>query len=155
MVALATVLGFIRLFRMPQGGSISLEMVPIFIIALRRGGPVGLLAGGIYGLLQLLIDPYIVHPVQVLLEYPLAFALVGLAGFFKEKPWLGITVGSAARYIVHVISGMIFFGSYAPEGTPVLIYSLGYNAIYILPNLIISGLIVGLLAPVVKYGLKR
>jgi len=154
MVALATVLGFLRIYRMPYGGSISLEMVPIFILALRRGGVVGVVAGGVFGLLQLLIDPFFVHPIQVIVDYPLAFAAIGLAGFFQKQPWLGLAVGTAGRYLAHVVSGKVFFGSQAPEGTPALVYSLSYNAMYILPSLVVSGVVVGLLNRVVKSGLK-
>ncbi|MBD0355302.1 MAG: energy-coupled thiamine transporter ThiT, partial [Rubrobacteraceae bacterium] len=82
-IALAFVLGFVVLFKMPFGGSVSLEMIPLILLALRQGWKVGIVAGATYGLLDLAIDPYVVHPVQLLLDYPLAFGVLGLAGLFK------------------------------------------------------------------------
>src|SRR3712207_7401794 len=79
-IALAFVLGLIKVFQMPFGGSISLEMVPLILLALRQGPWVGIVAGAAYGLLDLAIEPFIVHPVQVLFDYPLAFGVLGLAG---------------------------------------------------------------------------
>src|SRR5690554_2544963 len=80
-VALSAVLGLIKLFHMPQGGSVSLEMLPILIVAIRWGGITGMLTGIVYGFVQLIIDAYVVHPAQFLLDYPIAYMLVGLAGF--------------------------------------------------------------------------
>ena len=82
-IALAFVLGLITLFRMPLGGSISLEMVPLILLAVRQGWKVGMLAGAAYGLLNLAVSPIILHPVQVLFDYPLPFAALGLAGLFS------------------------------------------------------------------------
>src|SRR4029450_8981349 len=82
-VALAFVLGFVVLFKMPYGGSVSLEMIPLILLALRQGWKVGVVAGAAYGLLDLAIDPFVVHPLQLVLDYPLAFGVLGLAGFFK------------------------------------------------------------------------
>jgi thiamine transporter len=136
-VALASILGMIRLYRMPQGGSVSLEMLPIFYVALRSGGGVGILTGLALGLVQLLLGAYIVHPVQLLLDYPLAFAFLGVAGFFRRHQVLGIILGGLGRFIMHVLSGVVFFGTYAPEGTNVWLYSMTYNASYMIPELII------------------
>src|SRR6056297_3449912 len=84
-VALSLILNFLPLWKMPQGGSVSLEMLPILIIALRWGFKEGLLAGFVYGLLQLAFNPYIIHPVQLILDYPLPYMLLGVAGIFKEQ----------------------------------------------------------------------
>ena len=82
-VALSFVLGLFVLFKMPFGGSVSLEMIPLILLSLRQGRRVGVVAGATYGLLDLAIDPFVVHPLQLLLDYPLAFGVLGLAGLFK------------------------------------------------------------------------
>ena len=144
-VALSFVLGFIVLFRMPFGGSVSLEMIPLILLALRQGWKVGVVAGAAYGLLDLAIDPYVVHPVQVLLDYPLAFGALGLAGLFKPTvrgAILGATVAVLARSSCHFLSGVIFFASYAPNGWNPLLYSAAYNAAYLAPSLAIVVVVV-------------
>jgi len=142
-IALATVLGMFTVWRMPQGGSVSLEMLPIFVLALRRGLGPGVVAGALYGLVDLMVNPFIVHWAQLLLDYPVAYLLVGLAGLGAGAVdrelargrrlqaagvmTAGIAAGSAARYLAHVISGVIFFSEYAPAGQPVWAYSAVYN----------------------------
>ena len=140
-VALAFALGLIKVFQMPFGGSISLEMVPLILLALRQGPFVGIVAGAAYGLLDLAIEPFIVHPVQVLFDYPLAFGVLGLAGFFPPTvrgAIFGTVVAVAARFLCHFVSGVVFFASYAPEGWNALIYSAAYNLAYLVPSLIIA-----------------
>jgi thiamine transporter len=144
-IALAFVLGLIKVFQMPMGGSISLEMIPLILLALRQGPLVGIVAGAAYGLLDLAIEPFIVHPVQVLLDYPLAFGALGLAGFFQPTvrgAILGTVVAVLARFICHFISGLVYFASYAPEGWNVYIYSAAYNAAYLIPSLIVAVVVV-------------
>jgi thiamine transporter len=144
-IALAFVLGLIKVFQMPMGGSISLEMIPLILLALRQGPLVGIVAGAAYGLLDLAIEPFIVHPVQVLLDYPLAFGALGLAGFFQPTvrgAILGTVVAVLARFICHFISGVVYFASYAPEGWNVYIYSAAYNAAYLIPSLIVAVVVV-------------
>ena len=140
-VALSFVLGFIVLFKMPFGGSVSLEMIPLILLALRQGWRVGVVAGATYGLLDLAIDPFVVHPLQLLLDYPLAFGALGLAGLFKPTvrgAVLGATVAVLARFACHFMSGVVFFASYAPEGWNPLFYSAAYNAAYLLPSLALA-----------------
>ena len=141
-MALAAVLHLIRLWEMPQGGSITLgTMVPLFILAMRRGPRVGVLAGALYGILEGWIlsgGKNFYYPLQVILDYPLAFGLLGLAGFFPRWPAFGVVIGALARYAAHVISGVVFFAQYAPKGQPVLLYSLGYNAFYLGPDFLIA-----------------
>lgn len=144
-IALAFVLGLITVFKMPFGGSISLEMMPLILLALRQGPWVGIISGAVYGLLDLVVDPFIVHPVQVLFDYPLAFGALGLAGFFQPTvrgAVLGTIVAVFARFVCHFISGFVFFASYAPKGWNPLIYSAAYNAAYLVPSLIISLIVV-------------
>jgi thiamine transporter len=144
--ALAMILGMLRLFRGPQGGSITLEMVPIFVVSFRHGVRPGVWSGVIMGLLKLLLGAYIVHPIQLVMDYVLPFALLGLAGMFYRKPALGVAIGSAARYVVHVLAGVIFWAVYAPQGMNPWVYSISYNAGYLIPSAILSGLVIWLLS---------
>src|SRR5215216_2608268 len=101
-LALAFVLGFVVLFKMPFGGTVSLEMIPLILLALRQGWKVGVVAGVAYGILYLTIDNFVVHPVQFILDYPLAFGALGLAGLFKPTvrgAILGATVAVLARFL--------------------------------------------------------
>ncbi|MEM2093042.1 MAG: energy-coupled thiamine transporter ThiT [Candidatus Bathyarchaeia archaeon] len=145
-VALATALSYIKLFSLPQGGSVTAgSMVPILWLALRRGPRVGVFAAAVYGLVQLAVEPYILHPIQVLLDYPIAFGALGMAGFFQNRPFLGVNIGVWGRFIAHFVSGVIFFASFAPEGMHPAVYSAIYNGGYILPELAISIYIIYLL----------
>jgi len=138
-VALVAVLSNIKVYQMPQGGSITAgSMVPVFYIALRWGAPWGMLAGALAGVVNYLTDPYFVHPVQVLLDYPVAFGALGLAGLLQRWPAVGVVVGGAGRFLSHVLSGVVFFASFAPKGTSPLVYSLIYNGSYMLPEVVIS-----------------
>jgi len=145
-VALATVLGLLAVWQMPQGGSVSFVMLPLFVLALLRGPLVGVSAGALYGIVDFMVKPYFFHPVQVLLDYPLAFAACGLAGLMAARwsstvagrgvgPALwkavvpGIAIGAIGRYAAHVLSGLVFFSSYAVEaGQAPLVYSAAYNS---------------------------
>lgn len=142
MVALAGVLEYVSGFlplQMPEGGRVTLAaMVPIFFVAQRRGARIGILAGIAFGLVVLVEEPFIYHPVQVLLDYPLAFGALGLAGFFRNSPVLGVAVGIAGRFLCHFTSGLVFFATYAPVGMNPALYSAIYNAWYLVPELIIS-----------------
>lgn len=152
-VAMAAILNFLPLWRMAQGGSVSLEMLPILIIALRWGVGPGMMTGVVYGLVQLALGAYIIHPAQLLLDYPVPFMLVGLAGIFSHKidlqakgsaySWLLLAVFTAGlgRFISHFLSGIIFFAQYAPEGQSPWLYSAIYNISYLLPSLLLSYII--------------
>ena len=142
-IALAAVLSMFTLWRMPQGGSVSLSMLPLFVLALRRGVGPGLAAGAIYGFVDLLVNPYVVHWAQLLLDYPVAYLFVGIAGI-SSRPLasalgrrsaagtsaaiaLGVLLGAIGRYAAHVASGVIFFSEFAPAGQPVFLSSLLYT----------------------------
>ncbi len=144
--ALATVLSTIVIYVMPQGGSITLaSMVPILWLSLRRGPKVGIVTGVIYGFIQLMLLPYVIDPVQLLLDYPLAFGVLGLAGFFQSRPVVGAAVGIGGRFLMHFIAGAVYWAPiYAPNVNPI-IYSSVYNGSYLLPELVISGVILYLL----------
>lgn len=144
-VALAYVLSEIKLFQMPQGGDVTAGgMIPIIFVALRHGTPTGLLAGLALGLLKLFIGGYVVHPVQALLDYPVAFALLGLAGLTPRQPWLGTLVGMFGRFVAHVLSGVVFFAEYAGDQN-VWVYSIAYNGTYMLPELVVGAVLLTLL----------
>jgi thiamine transporter len=145
-VALATALSFIIIYTLPQGGSITAgSMVPILWLALRRGPKIGLFAGAVYGVVQLIVMPYAYNPAQVLFDYPFAFGCLGLAGFFQKWPIVGVVVGITGRFLMHFISGVVWFAPvYAPELNP-FVYSAVYNGSYLIPEMAISVFIIYLL----------
>ncbi len=144
--ALGTVLSIIAVIHLPNGGSITLgSMVPMLWLAMRRGPKVGIFAGVVYGFVQLAILPQVFYPTQVLLDYPLAFGCLGLAGLFKKRPIIGVTFAVMGRFFMHVISGAIFFAEFAPAGMSPWVYSIIYNGSYMLPELGISVIVICLL----------
>ena len=147
-IALSAVLNSIKLYQLPYGGSITLAgMIPIIWLSLRRGPVVGTYAGVILGLVVMIIEPYLYNPVQVLLDYPIAFGALGLAGFFKTKPQVGVGVGMLGRFISHFISGVFFFYMYAEYwNMDPITYSIAYNGTYLLPEFIVSVIIIYLLS---------
>lgn len=144
-MALSLVTSFIKFASLPYGGSITLfSMMFICLIGYVYGLKTGIMTGVAYGILQFIMGPYIYAPVQVLLDYPLAFGALGLSGLFSNKKHglvIGYITGVLGRYAFHVISGYVFFASYTPEGTNALLYTLGYNATYIIPELILTVII--------------
>lgn len=133
--------------KLPQGGSITLaSMVPLLWFALRRGLRWGVEAGLVYGLVHMVISGEIYYPTQILLDYPLAFGALGLAGAFRKHPVIGVGIGIFGRFICHFISGVAFFGQYAWAGWNVLVYSAAYNATYLVPELIVSVIIIFILS---------
>ena len=142
MLAMAVVLQYLRLYHFPQGGAVTLGgMIPLLLISFRYGAGVGALTGFVFGFMNLIQDPFILHPVQVLFDYPLPFMAMGLAGIFPRKIFLSALLAFAGRFICHFISGVVFFASYAPDGMSPVIYSLTANATYLVPELIITCLI--------------
>lgn len=144
-VALSVVFSYLKIFRMPQGGSVTLEMAPLLYFAYRRGVGWGVCAGAMSGVLQMLLGGYVVHPAQALLDYPLAFACLGAGGMRWHRPIPGTLVAVAARLFSHVCSGVIFFASYAPEGQNPWLYSTVYNAGFMVPSAIMSALVAWML----------
>ena len=141
MVALAATLYMISFARLPYGGKLSLEMLPIFFVSFRRGWKVGILAGFALGIIILALDPMVVHPAQFILDYPLPHIFVGMSSLFSKNTAGAITLGGLGRFLCHFLSGIIFFGSFAPPEIPVWVYSLFYNGFYILPQLAAAMLI--------------
>ena len=144
-IALATVTSFIKLASLPFGGSITLfSMFFVSLIGYFYGKKTGLITGVAYGVLQLITGPYIYAPLQVVFDYPLAFGALGLSGFFRYKKHglvTGYIAGVTGRYLCHVISGYIFFAEFAPEGMNPLVHTLSYNLTYILPEMLVTVLI--------------
>lgn len=162
MVALAQVLSYVKLAEAPNGGSITPAMFPILFFAVRWGWRSGLLAGFLFGLLQLIFDSAYAWGWQsMLLDYLAAFTPLGLAGLFKGKNWglfAGTVVGCAGRFVIHYISGVTVYKILAPTeflnwtfSSPAL-YSLVYNGSYMLPNTLIALLLAAVLyKPLQKY----
>ena len=146
VIALSTVLSFVKFSIWPQGGSVTAgSMVPLFWFSLRRGARWGITAGVVYGMVQFLVEPYFVHPAQLLLDYPIAFGALGLAGLFRTHKLIGVTVGIGGRFLAHFVSGVIFFAIYAPQvylgltiGANPYAYSALYNGSYLVAELVIS-----------------
>lgn len=142
-MALSNVLSMIKLFDMPQGGSVTpASMLPLMLFAYVYGVGPGMTVGAVYGVMQLIIEPYFLSVPQMLLDYPIAFAMVGLAGLFSKNEnralglSLGVVLGSLGRFVAAVLSGVVFFAEYAGDQNP-WVYSIGYNGAYMLPECII------------------
>ncbi|ALX47293.1 energy-coupled thiamine transporter ThiT [Lentibacillus amyloliquefaciens] len=141
-----------------QGGSVSLAMIPVFIVAFRWGLRGGLLSGFLWGVLQVAVGTgYVLHPLQGFIDYALAFTVIGFAGVFSKQIQeavksgetktyltyitLGVILGSMLRFAAHFAAGVVFFES-AVDGQSVWVYSLLYNISYIIPSLVISAIVV-------------
>lgn len=139
-IALSFALSYIRLFRMPQGGSVTAaSILPLLIYSYMFGIRRGVAAGFIYGLMQAMQDPWIIHPAQFLLDYPVAYAAVGLAGIFRDVKVfkgnvivtfvLGAMVAGFGKYISQVMSGIFAFAMYAPDGFSPVTWGFLYNTV--------------------------
>lgn len=148
MIALATVLGQIKVFEMPQGGSVTLfSILPIAVCGYLLGTRRGVMAGFCVGLINLIFGPYVIHPVQLLMDYPIAFGAVGLAGITRNSKnglTKGYILGIIGRYICAVLSGVIFFGEYAPDGFNAWTWSLWYNLTYLAAEGIITIIVINI-----------
>ena len=139
-IALSFILSYIRLYKLPQGGSITLaSMLPLLMFSYAYGIGPGMVTGMAYGFLQFIQDAYFVHPIELILDYPLAFAMLGLCGLApkisKRYGMIpGIALGVFGRFLCAFISGIVFFGMYAPEGQHVMVYSAVYNGLYLIPE---------------------
>ncbi len=145
-IALSFALSYVKLFSLPQGGSITLaSMLPLIIYSYVFGARKGVFTGVIYGVLQCLQSPQIYQPMQVILDYPIAFACIGLAGVVKNFSFLktpllkfifGASLACIGRYFAHFLSGYYVFSSWAMEGYTALSWSFVYN-MYIIAELAI------------------
>lgn len=153
-MALASVLSCIKLWSMPLGGSITLmSMLPLLLFAYCYGTAPGLVLGALYGVMQFLLDGArfaALGAIPNLLDYPIAFGLLGLAGLCggmanqKVGLTLGFILGCAGRCFASFLSGVVFYAEYAPEGWNPAVYSIVYNGSYLLPECILC-IIVGLM----------
>ena len=153
MIALATVLSLLKLAELPAGGSVTFaSMLPIVLISYRHGTKYGLAAGAVYGVIQQLLGlknlSYVTGFASVLavilLDYVIAFAVLGLGGCFKKSGMrqslalvAGAAFASALRYICHVISGATVWAGLSIPTSAVLWGSLAYNATYMIPETLI------------------
>lgn len=169
-LALAAVLDMFKLFRAPFGGDVTIgAMVPILLLAIIYGPEVGFITGFLYGIISLILGPYVVHPVQLLFDYPLAFMALGLAGYVAKSKSLGNLVGKFTksdknsaksiiviniiatlvgifgRFICHFISGVVFFASDTPAGMSTYLYSFLYNISYLGIDAVICLIIISLI----------
>ena len=148
LVALATGLGMLKLFEMPYGGTVTaFSMLPIVLCGYFLGTRRGVMAGMCVGLLNLIFGPYIIHPIQLLVDYPFAFGALGLSGLCRnQKNGLvkGYLLGLFARYVCAVVSGIVFFGAYAPEGFNAVTWSLFYNFTYLAAEGVLTVVIISL-----------
>ena len=145
-IAIAFVLSCIKLFRMPQGGTVTpAAMLPLILFAMAFGPAQGMVVGCAYGFLQLIEDPYIIHPVQLLVDYPMAYGVMAVACIALLIPEraerlrlpAAVLLAYAARLVMATVSGVVFFAEYAGEQN-VLIYSVVYNASYLVPEALIA-----------------
>lgn len=140
-IALSFALSYAKLFKLPQGGSVTFaSLLPLMVYCCMFGTRRGLVVCTIYGVLQALQDPFIIHPMQFLLDYPLAFGLVGVSGIFMEKGvfkekkivafLLGGIIAVVLRYACHVCSGVFAFADYADldKYGSAIVYSMAYNS---------------------------
>lgn len=162
MVVLAQILGYIKLWEMPWGGTVCLSMLPIFLFAVRWGVGNGLLAGFVLGVLQFMFDGGFALGWQSIIgDYLVAFTVLGLAGLFCGKKWgvfAGTVLGSAARFLVHYVVGATIWAVYMPSEffgmtmTTPWFYSLLYNGFYMLIDMVLCLVIFGIFyVPLKKY----
>lgn len=155
-IALATVIAVvIKLPSLPNGGSVTLfSMLIVTLVGYWYGPVVGITAAVAYGILQFITGPYVVHPAQVILDYPLAFGALGLFGFFKDKKnglLTGYIVGVIGRFFWAMVSGLIFYTEYVDslQGNMAAIWaSTAYNLSYLLPEAVLTIILISL--PAVK-----
>ena len=137
-VALSFVMSRINLFTMPQGGSVDFELVPLILFTYRRGWKWGINAGILTGLMRIILGSYFYTPVQVILDYPLAYSFVGLVDLHPF--WLGLVAAWAGMTASSIVSGAIFFAEYAPAGQNPWVYSFFYNAPVLGAKYLVSGI---------------
>lgn len=159
-IALSFALSYIKLFDMPFGGAITLaSLLPILVFSYIYGIRRGLMVGLIYGMLQAIQDPYIIHPAQFLLDYPIAFSFICCGGAFanvkalKNYPQVKFVLGAAiagiGRYVSHVISGIFAFSAYAADaGMAAVPYSFIYNAF------VFGDIVIAIIAGVILFSSK-
>ena len=138
-IALSFILSYVKLCEMPQGGSVTLaSMLPLLMFAYAYGVAPGMMIGFSYGLLQFIQGGWFVHPIQFLLDYPLAFSMLGFAGIARKLPerfgmLFGVLLSVILRFLCAFLTGVFFWGDGAGEQN-VLLYSAVYNGTYLIPE---------------------
>ena len=157
MCALAIVLNFLKLDLGPEGGSVNLVFIPLMLYAIRWGAGWGVLVGVVFGTLKAMIGGGISYGWQsLLLDYSVAYGLVGLTGLIKNKPISASVIGALGCLASFVLSGVLVWGDYLPEsfwGLPmanIWIYSLLYNGSFVLVNEIIAAVVLVILKKTTK-----
>jgi thiamine transporter len=154
-VAMSFVCSYLQVpVNLPEGGQISLEPLPVIVLALMRGLRAGVTAGLLEGFLHFVREPIIVHPLSFLLDYPLPHAAVGLAALFNwsgERPssmrcFGGLTLGLGASFAIHTVSGVLLFAQ-GKTGWAAWEYSLAYNGYYMLGQWVLAAATVPWLVP--------
>lgn len=156
MIALATVLSNIKFFEMPMGGSVTaFSMLPIVLIAFRYGVKWGTFTGAVYGMMQMLLGMHNLKYgtslwavlVIILFDYIVAFGVLGAGGLFRDRVKnqaaalaLGSVAASFLRFACHFVSGWVVWGVWAPEGMPAWVYSVTYNAYYMVPEAVLTAI---------------
>lgn len=156
-IALAFALNQVSIFRMPMGGSVTPASMLFIALAGYWLGPVyGIISGVAMGLLDLATatGAFVYHPMAYVLDYILAFGALGLSGFFRKRKYglqIGYIAGVLGRFSMVFLSGLLFFYMYAPEGQHAIIYSAVYNATYIVPEMVVSLILISL--PTMKHAI--
>ena len=157
LIALATVTSFIKIFSFPFGGSVTLLSMLFIVLAGYFYGPkLGVLTAIVYGLLQLIIDPQVYYPMQVVMDYILAFGALSLGSFLWKKKYgllIGYLIGVTGRFLFSSLSGYIFFAEYAWEGWSPILYALAYNGAYIYAETAITLVLLSL--PPIKKAINK
>ena len=158
-MALAFITSYIKIWNMPWGGSVTLcSMLFIVLVANWYGAGTGIFVGLAYGILQFIQEPYVLSFFQVCCDYILAFAALGVAGFFaKKKHGLlkGYIAAVLARGAFHALGGYLYWMDYMPENFPQSlksIYPIAYNYSYLLVEAVITVVIISI--PAVAKGLN-
>ena len=147
-VTLALVLSQIRLFSMPQGGSVSaFSMLFIVLVGYWFGPKAGIPAGLAYGFLRIFLGAFIIHPAQFALDYLVPSAALGAFGFFSDKKWglyFAYIVGVTVAFFSYFASGIIFFSHFAPEGQHVAVFSAVYNLSHVVPEMVMTLILISM-----------
>jgi thiamine transporter len=146
-VALAAVLNVIKLWHMPMGGSVSLEMLPLVVYALRRGVGPGMVVGGVYGVVGLMMGPVVFNWAQFLLDYPPVYRARAGGRAGRVAIVAAVLLGGTMRLAMHWVSGVLFFAAYAPVGQPAWLYSLTYNGAYMVPSMVLCAVAAAAVLP--------
>jgi len=160
--AMAVILSLLPVYKLPQGGSLDLAMLPIFIYCARWGFGAGMLMSFVFSLLQMFLEGGIAIGWQSIVgDFIIAYSVLGVAGLFHKLRYgffMGTVAGSIARFLVHYVVGATIWAEYMPETffdmtmTTPWFYSALYNGAYMLPDMLLC-LVIGaiLMKPLGKY----